>query len=139
MLYERRMENSMVKMIRELKKLQAERETEQAGAASCRGRLARASRGHLAHDWGQPSQTDPRAAEQQSPAESPPAPRHRTNLKKQSQFAAEQVDVNSSHKCDYENKHCPNSQENKANNACLEHGRTGQIEQARTTHSAVRA
>ncbi|MHC4566547.1 MAG: hypothetical protein ACYTE3_12395, partial [Planctomycetota bacterium] len=69
MLYERRMENSMVKMLRELKNLQAERETEQPRAASCRGRLARASRGHLAHDLSQHSQSNARPAERQSPPE----------------------------------------------------------------------
>jgi hypothetical protein len=114
MLYERRMENSMVKMIRELKKLQAERETEQA-AASCRGRLARASRGHLAHDWGQPSQTDPRDAEHQSAQESPSARRQRSNLKKQSQSSPALMGTKSCARKDYDDEPPAEASKNKAN------------------------
>jgi hypothetical protein len=135
MLYERRMENSMVKMIRELKKLQAERETEQA-AASCRGRLGRASRGHLAHDWGQPSQTDPRDrasrghlahdwgqpsqtdprdAEHQSAQESPSARRQRSNLKKQSQSSPALMGTKSCARKDYDDEPPAEASKNKAN------------------------
>jgi hypothetical protein len=61
MLYERRMENSMVKMIRELKQLQAARRAEETGTV-----------------------------ERQSAQESPQARRHRSNMKNQSQFAVGQ-------------------------------------------------
>ena len=46
MLYERRIENSMYKTMHELEKLQEARKAKQDRAASCPGRLARASRGH---------------------------------------------------------------------------------------------
>jgi hypothetical protein len=109
MLYERRMENSMVKMIRELKQLQAERETEQAGTASCRGRLARASRGHLAHDLLQHSETNGRAAE------SPHARKRSGNLKKQSQFAADEMNVKPLANRTYDDTPPAAEAENKAN------------------------
>jgi hypothetical protein len=120
MLYERRMENSMVKMIRELRKLQAERETEQPRAASCRGRLARASRGHLAHDWGQPSQTDPRPTEHQSAQESPSARGQRGDLKKQSQYAAAQMNAKSSSERAYDETPVVGEAGNKANQSELQ-------------------
>jgi hypothetical protein len=95
MLYERRIENSMYKTIRELERLQKMRKGEQARVASCRGRPVRASRGHplgklgagSARDLAQHSESNARAAEPQSVEGSPPAPRRGSNLKKQSQFA----------------------------------------------------
>ena len=91
MLYERRMENSLHKTIRLLKKLQLMRAIEQADAA-----------------------------EQQSAQESPPARRHGSNpprgkLKKQSQFAAELMGTRSCTGEDYDDKTLAGMRENKAN------------------------
>ena len=86
MLYERRMENSMHKTIRELRTLQGARKAEQA-----------------------------RAAEQQSPQETPPAARRRSNLKKQSQFAAAEMNANAVAKEGYEDGVPQGPAANKAN------------------------
>ncbi|MHC4570323.1 MAG: hypothetical protein ACYTE3_31795 [Planctomycetota bacterium] len=103
MLYERRIENSMYKTMRELERLQESRKAGQARPASCRGRLARASRGHPAHDSRQNSEANTGTAEHQSAEESPPARRHRSDLKKQSQFAPALMGTNSCVGKDYDN------------------------------------
>jgi len=85
MLYERRMENSMHKTIRLLKKLQLMRIIEQADVA-----------------------------EQQSAQESPPAQRRRSDLKKQSQFAPALMGTNSCVRKDYDDAPPAVVSENKA-------------------------
>ncbi len=85
MMYERRIESSMYKTMNELKKLQAARKAEQA-----------------------------RAAERQSAQESPPARRHKGDLKKQSQYAAASMGAKSSMKGDYDKKHRCRTRGNKA-------------------------
>ncbi|MHC4165606.1 MAG: hypothetical protein ACYSWQ_01470 [Planctomycetota bacterium] len=114
MLYERRIENSMYKTMHELERLQKARKDEQARAAPCRGRLARASRGHLAHDLGQHSESNGRAAGHQSPEESPPARRQKSDLKKQSQFAQALMVTKSCERKGYDNEPPAEASENKA-------------------------
>src|SRR5210317_1408877 len=86
MLYERRIENSMHRTMKELRILQAARKAEQA-----------------------------RAAREQSAQESPPAKRHSSELKKQSQFAPAGISSSSSVRKDYDDKPQPRVAENKAN------------------------
>ncbi len=115
LLYERRIENSMYKTMGELKKLQKMRKAEQAGPASCRGRLARASRGCLARDLGPHSETDADGAERQSPPEAPPARKHGSDLKKQTQFGPAQMGTMSCVRKDYGDRTPACVAENKAN------------------------
>ena len=86
MLYERRIESSMYRTLNEFKKLQAARKAEQA-----------------------------RAAERQSAEESPPARRHKGDLKKQTQFAPARMGATSYARKDYDDKPRPGVAENKAN------------------------
>jgi len=58
LMYERRIESSMFRTMRELNKLQKARKDEQNRADSCRGRLARASRGRPAHDFAKDSESN---------------------------------------------------------------------------------
>jgi hypothetical protein len=104
------MENSIHKTIRLLKKLQLMRAIEQADTAG-----------------------------PQSIEESPPAKRHRNNLKKQSQFASAMMGTKSCAAKDYGDRTPAPVAGNRANEACPQRGRTGQIEEARTTQTAVRA
>jgi hypothetical protein len=122
LLYERRIENSMHKTIKELRQLQAARKAEQ-DAASCRGRLARASRGHpfdcaqdgLARALGQNSETNAHPAEHQSAEENSPARRRRSDLKKQSQFAPALMGTKSCAQKDYDDRLPAAPTANKAN------------------------
>ena len=75
MLYERRMETSMLRMIKELKQLQSTREAEQACAVA-----------------------------EQPVRESPPAQRERSDLKKRTQLAAELTLTKSCAREDYDDK-----------------------------------
>ncbi len=86
MMYERRIESSMYRTMNELMKLQKARKTEQA-----------------------------RAAERQSAQESPPARRHKGDLKKQSQFASERVGAKISVIKAYDDCTSAGAEENKAN------------------------
>ncbi len=85
LLYERRIENSMHKTMNELSKLQAARKAEQA-----------------------------RAGKEQSAQESPPAKRHSSELKKQSQFAPGLMGVKSAGRKAYDDKMPAEAGENKA-------------------------
>jgi hypothetical protein len=85
LLYERRIENSMHKTMKELGKLQAARKAEQA----CAGK-------------------------EQSAQESPPAKRHSSALKKQSQFAPALMGTKDYARKGYDDKSQPEVAENKA-------------------------
>ena len=85
LLYERRIESSMHKTMRELEKLQAARKAEQA-----------------------------RAAKRESAQESPPAQRHKGGLKKQSQSAPGRMGATLSVIKDYGDKQPAEQPENKA-------------------------
>ncbi|MHC4564150.1 MAG: hypothetical protein ACYTE3_00140 [Planctomycetota bacterium] len=97
--HERRIENSMYKTMHELEKLQSARKAEQS-----------------------------RVAEQQSAHESPPAKRHRTNLKKQSQFTSALMGTKSCAGKDYDDIPPAGQRKSKPNKACPEPSRTGQVE-----------
>jgi hypothetical protein len=87
LMYERRIENSVIKLMKELKRFQVMRRIER-------------------HDAEQKQQLDPEP--------SPPAEKH-GDLKKQSQFAADQIDAKSSVKGDYDKTPASGAEENKAN------------------------
>ena len=138
LLYERRIESSMFKTIGQLREFQLRRETEQAGPASCRDPLARASRGHLAHDLGRHSESDPSAAEQQSAEESPAARSCGDNLKKQSQFAPALMGTKSCAGKDYGDETRAGQRENKANQSDFA-GRQEPAEGGQGCHQVLRA
>ena len=71
--------------MKELGKLQAGRKAEEAGGLSCRGRLARASRGSPAHDSAQDFESTARAVEFQSTGNSPPTEFRNSDPTSQSQ------------------------------------------------------
>ena len=86
LLYERRIENSMHKTMKELSKLQSARKAEQA-----------------------------RAGKEQSAQEIPPAKRHSSDLKKQSQFAPGRMGATSVDNKTYDDNSPAGATENKAN------------------------
>ncbi len=90
LLYERRIENSMHKTMKELRKLQAARKAEQA-----------------------------RAGKEQSAQESPPARRRKGDLKKQTQFAAALIGSKADGEKGYDDNPCPGAAEDKANQTQL--------------------
>ena len=135
LLYERRLENSLFRTKRELQRLQKERRDEQAGANSCRGRLARASRGRAAHDSTEYGKSNARALEEQTGEDNRLDHHHRCELKskrdrgrdalgtrgrdvrdtKQSQFAAPRTSAKLSLINGYDDERPASAAGNKAN------------------------
>ena len=96
LLYERRIENSMYKAINELKKLQKARIAEQT-----------------------------RAAAEQPGQESPPAQRHGSDLKKQTQFAPALMGTSAFMLRDYDDESASGRAENKANQSQFQERASG--------------
>ena len=125
-MHERRIESSLHRTMTYLKKLQIMRRIERddatessaapTGVASCRGRLARASRGHLARDLAGHSLT----TNQELTVTDPVHPEHKASLKKQTQFPAEQTSITTCSQKDYDNETPPMAAANKANQPCTD-------------------
>ena len=112
MLYERRIENSMIKMMKELKRCEIMRRIEQNDAEQQHNPSLRLRSGQA------PSLRDEAATQSNSLSQSETATRpaeKKGNLKKQSQFASALMGVTSFVKEDYGNKSAGGVEENKAN------------------------
>ena len=81
LMYERRIESSMFRTMRELNKLQKARKDEQSRVDSCRGRLARASRGRPAHDFAKYSESNSHTTGEQTSEDNRLDHHHKCDLK----------------------------------------------------------